>query len=99
MAASAKTFGRRIFGNQLLSNTIVGGLIYAAGEATAQNYKNLSNPEVLNRFDTSRIAEIGMLGSLENGLFMTAWYVCDYSWPSPFPELIQFDLLLSGMEY
>ncbi len=73
MASTAKLFGRRLFGNQFLSNSIVGGLIYAAGEATAENYKNFSNPDFSERFDTSRIAEIGMLGSLENGLFMTAW--------------------------
>ena len=73
-----KAFGRRIFSYYdsypMTANTIVGGSVYAISETVSQvqNNKDQKTP-FLDKINARRIAEIGILGSIENGIFMSAW--------------------------
>ena len=69
-------FGRQIFSlyekRPLLMNSIVGGIVYTAGEYTVQ-----TQTKDVRFFDTDnwkRLAQIGTLGAAENGIVMLKWY-------------------------
>jgi len=71
-----REFGRRVFKQygEYLSNTIVGGLIYSASEIVVQMHKSKKETgDMFAKFDAVKVTELGVLGSLENGVFMTAW--------------------------
>ena len=51
----------------LLLNSVVGGSVYSLGEMIIQ-YQNSPTIEM------KRVGEIGLLGSLENGILMLSWY-------------------------
>jgi hypothetical protein len=69
-----RRFGREIFrifeAYPLAMNTIAGGVLYAAGEATV-TASNKS--EKFQREDFEKILQIGALGAVENGFMMSAW--------------------------
>jgi len=74
-----RNFGRLIFSYYekypLIMNSAAGGTVYVAGELIVQlqNSKE-SNWKSLQSLQWKRIGEIGALGSVENGMFMLAWY-------------------------
>jgi hypothetical protein len=71
-----RRFGREIFRifemHPLMMNTIAGGVLYAAGEATTQ-MTSTNKSHAFTREDCKKILQIGALGSIENGLMMSAW--------------------------
>jgi len=77
--AQFKSFGRRIFTMYdtypLLANSIVGGSVYGLSETIIQ-YNNSKEREgsLREKIDLRRVRDIGLLGSLENGVLMTTWY-------------------------
>ena len=67
-------FGRRIVfyyeRYPLAMNCIAGGTVYGIGELIVES----SNEGGVNNINWKRISNISLLGSIENGLFMSLWY-------------------------
>ncbi len=67
-------FGRRIYDlydkHPLLMNSLCGGFVYSMGEIIAQDLAKNNK----DKFDIVKIGQIGVLGVLENGIFMSGWY-------------------------
>ena len=60
-------FGRSIFkDNNLAINTVIGGVVYALGEAIGQSQKE--------DVQWTRVGDFFLLGAVENGLVMSVWY-------------------------
>ena len=70
-----RRFGRQIFGlyekHPIVMNSIVGSTVYVAGELTIQTKSK--DVRFLKASDVKKIAEIGTLGAVENGLLMLKW--------------------------
>lgn len=71
-----RRFGREIFWlyeqYPLTMNTLSGGVLYAAGEATSQLY--ITKREKFTNEGYKQILQIGCLGAFENGFMMSTWY-------------------------
>ena len=78
MFKNFRSFSRQVFAYYdkypLMMNTIAGGTVYVAGELVVQSHSSSSSTLTNNKIDWKKVGEIGTLGSIENGLFMTAWY-------------------------
>ena len=70
-----RRFGRQIFGlyekHPIKMNSIVGSVVYIAGELTVQT--KTKDIRFLKLADFRKVAEIGTLGAVENGLLMLKW--------------------------
>mmetsp|Transcript_11595 Transcript_11595/g.23422 ORF Transcript_11595/g.23422 Transcript_11595/m.23422 type:complete len:509 (-) Transcript_11595:42-1568(-) len=69
-------FGRQFINlyekRPLLMNSLVGGTVYMAGEYSAMTQEK--DMRFFNEDDWTRLAQIGALGSAENGVIMVKWY-------------------------
>ena len=68
-------FGRQFINlyekRPLLMNSLVGGTVYMAGEYSAMTQEK--DMRFFNEDDWTRLAQIGALGSAENGVIMVKW--------------------------
>lgn len=58
----------------LLCNTVAGSAVYSAGEFIVQHHARSQDKEGKATIDYSKIRQLGLLGGLENGFFMSVWY-------------------------
>jgi hypothetical protein len=69
-----RDFGRKIFGlydkYPLLMNCVAGGSVYVTSEVIVQLQSQFESKQSV---DWKRVGQIGLLGSMENGIFMSAW--------------------------
>jgi hypothetical protein len=68
-------FGRQVFSlyekRPLLMNSIVGGAVYVAGEYTVQT--RTKDVRFFDRENWTKLAQVGLLGTVENGFVMLKW--------------------------
>lgn len=69
-------FGRQIFHlyekRPFLMNSVVGGAVYIAGEYTIQT--KTKDVRFFDDDNWKKLAQLGALGSAENGIIMLKWY-------------------------